>query len=184
MIKLKTNNKVLKLVTCALFAALSCVTTIVVQVPSALGGYVNLGDCSVILGGWLLGGPYGFLAAAIGSALADIIVSFVSYAPGTFVIKGLVALVAYFVYKELKPTPLGKYGFFCRILAAICAETVMITGYYFYESLVLGLGFEGPLLNVPFNAIQGVFAVVTAVILIEIIKSNKFLSKFFEKLNV
>ena len=179
---MKTNNKILKIVMCALFAALSCVTTMVIQVPSPLGGYVNLGDCAVILGGWLLGGPYGFLAAAVGSALADVFVGYAIYAPGTFVIKGLVALVAYFVYKELKPTPLGKYGFFCHIIAAICAELVMIIGYYFYESLVIGLGFAPSLANVPFNAVQGVFAIVSSVILIEIIESNKFLSKFFNKL--
>lgn len=180
---MKTNDKILKLVMCALFAALSCVTTIVVQVPSALGGYVNLGDCAVILGGWLLGGPYGFLAGAIGSALADIVTGYIFYAPGTFVIKGLVALVAYFVYKELKPTPLGKYGFFCRMIAAICAEIVMIIGYYFYSALILGKPFAAALTSVPGNVVQGVFALVTSVILIEIIKSNKFLSKFFNKLN-
>lgn len=180
---MKTDNKILKIVMCALFAALSCVATMVVQVPFA-GGYVNLGDCAVILVGWLLGGPFGFLAAAIGSALADIFVGYAVYAPGTFVIKGLVALIACFIRKELKPSPLGKYGFFCHIIAAICAETVMIIGYYFYDSLALGLGFEGPLLNIPFNAIQGVFAVVSSVIIIEIIMRNKFLARFFDKLNV
>lgn len=177
------KKRPLKIVVCALFAALSCVTTIIVQVPSALGGYVNLGDCAVILGGWLLGGPYGFLAGAIGSALADIITSYVFYAPGTFVIKGLVALVAYFVYKELAPTPLGKYGFFCRVIAAICAEIVMIVGYYFYSALILGDTFAAALTSVPGNVVQGVFAIVTSVIIVEIIKSNKFLSRFFNKLN-
>ena len=181
---MKTNNKILKIVTCALFAALSCVTTMVVQVPSALGGYVNLGDCAAILGGWLLGGPYGFLAAAVGSAFADIFTSYLIYAPGTFVIKGLVALVAYFIYKELSPTPLGKYGFFCRIVAAICAETVMIIGYFFYSSLILGETFAAALTSVPGNVVQGVFAVVSSVILIEIITRNKFLARFFNKLNV
>lgn len=180
---MKANNKIQKIVLCAVFAALSCVTTVIVQVPSALGGYVNLGDCSVILGGWLLGGPYGFLAGAIGSALADVATAYFYYAPGTFVIKGLVALVAYYVYKELKPNPVGKYKFFCRIISAICAEVVMIIGYFFYSSLILGDTFSAALTSIPGNVVQGVFGIVSSVILIEIIMSNKFLAGFFTKLN-
>lgn len=180
---MNTNSKIQKMVLCAVFAALSCVTTIIVQVPSALGGYVNLGDCAVILGGWLLGGPYGFLAGAIGSALADVITGYMFYAPGTFVIKGLVALVAYYVYKELRPNPIGKYRFFCRIISGICAEAVMIIGYFFYSSLILGDTFSAALTSVPGNIVQGVFGIVSSVILVEVILSNKFLSGFFGKLN-
>ena len=43
------------LVQTGLFAALGCVATMVLQVPSPNGGYMNLGDAVVILGAWLLG---------------------------------------------------------------------------------------------------------------------------------
>ena len=41
------------LVQTGLFAALGCVATMVLQVPSPNGGYMNLGDAVVILGAWL-----------------------------------------------------------------------------------------------------------------------------------
>ena len=40
------DKKIRKLVLAALLAALVCVATMVVQIPSPMQGYVNLGDCS------------------------------------------------------------------------------------------------------------------------------------------
>ncbi len=39
--------KVRKLVAAALLAALACGATMVIQIPSPIGGYLNLGDCIV-----------------------------------------------------------------------------------------------------------------------------------------
>ena len=44
-------------------AALVYVATSIIQIPSPVNGYVNLGDCFVLLSGWLLGPWYG--AAAV-----------------------------------------------------------------------------------------------------------------------
>ena len=53
-------RKTRKLVYAALFAALTCVMTMIVKIPvPATGGYVNLGDCVVLLAGWVLGPMYG-----------------------------------------------------------------------------------------------------------------------------
>ena len=90
-----TDKKLQKLVIAAMFAAVITVATIVIQIPSPMNGYVNMGDLFVLLSAWMLGPVYGTAAAAIGSALADIITSYAYYAPGTFVIKGLMALAAY-----------------------------------------------------------------------------------------
>ena len=49
------DRKIKKLVTAAMLAALVCVATIVIQIPSLNQGYLNLGDCFVLLSGWLLG---------------------------------------------------------------------------------------------------------------------------------
>ena len=68
-LKMKKNTK--NLVFAALLAAVTCVATLVIHTPSPLNGYINLGDCFVLLSGWLLGPVYGFLAAGIGSGLAD-----------------------------------------------------------------------------------------------------------------
>ena len=165
---MKTNNKILKIVTCALFAALSCVTTMVVQVPSALGGYVNLGDCAVILGGWLLGGPYGFLAAAIGSALADVFSGYVTYAPATFIIKGSMALIA-FVCLRLMSKRLGSLS--AKLIGGFLAEILMILGYYVFEGFLYG--FIPSLVNMPANVSQGIAGLVLGIILINVLEKTK-----------
>lgn len=88
-----SDSKIKKMVLTALLAALTCVATMIIQIPSPMNGYVNLGDCFVLLSGWLLGPWLGFAAGGIGSMLADIFTGYAHYAPGTLVIKGLVALI-------------------------------------------------------------------------------------------
>ena len=62
-----------------------------------------------------------------------------------------------------------------HILSAIAAELVMILGYFTYEFLILGLclGIEGygisAILNIPFNAVQGLVGILLAVFLYEIL---------------
>ena len=99
-----SDKKVQKLVVSALMAALTYVATMVVQIPSPMNGYVNLGDCFVLLSGWLLGPWYGGAAAGIGSMLTDLLSGYGYYAPGTFVIKGLDALVAALIFKAMGRT--------------------------------------------------------------------------------
>lgn len=96
-----TNKAIRTLVLAALFAALACVATMVIQIPSPMNGYVNLGDCFVLLAGWVLGPVYGSLAAGIGSALADMFTGYMHYAPGTFLIKAVMALIAWALAKAL-----------------------------------------------------------------------------------
>ena len=69
------DQKVKKLVLSALMAALVYVATSIIQIPSPMSGYVNLGDCFVLLSGWLLGPWYGGAAAGIGSMLVDLLCS-------------------------------------------------------------------------------------------------------------
>ena len=95
------NGKTKQIVTAALFAALACVATMVIKIPSPMDGYLNLGDCVVLAAGWLLAPGYGFLAAGLGSGLADLFSGYAAYAPATFAIKGLMALIAFYGFKAL-----------------------------------------------------------------------------------
>lgn len=79
----------------AVFAALICAATLAVQIPTPMtGGYVNVGDCFVLVSAWCLGPWYGFAAGGIGSMLADLLSGYAHYIPGTLLIKGLMATVA------------------------------------------------------------------------------------------
>ena len=144
------NEKLLRMVTAAALAALTCVATMVVSLPiPATKGYFNLGDSIVLLCGAFLGPVYGALAAGLGSALADLFLGYAVYAPGTFAIKGLTALFAALLFRRLRPkTKLAAPA------AAIPAELWMAAGYFLYESTALGYGFAA-LGSVPANLIQG-----------------------------
>lgn len=168
------NKKVFKPVVSALFAAIICVATFLIQIPiAATGGYINMGDCFVILSGYVLGPVYGFLSAAIGSALADLLFGYVAYIPATFIIKGVMALLIALFAAKFKCSTLN-IAFF----AAFC-EFIMILGYFIYECFVLSYGLAA-LYAIPGNIFQGVFAVFASIILIQIIEKNIKLKKLID----
>ncbi len=163
------KDRTRKMVMAAMFAALACVATMVIKVPTPLKGYMNLGDCIVLLAGWTLSPVYGFLAAGIGSALADVFLGYLTYAPATFLIKGLMALLAGFIYRKCS-NKVGKLG--SEIVGGFLAEILMIGGYYVFEGFLYG--FTASLVNIPANAIQGIFGLVVGVVLIKAIEKIKF----------
>ena len=80
-----TDTKISRLSLGALFASLVFIGTFILKIPTpGTGGYIHPGDALVILSGVFLGPNYGFLAAAVGSALADILGGYVFYAPITY----------------------------------------------------------------------------------------------------
>ena len=157
-----TDTKLRKLVLAALFAALTCLMTMVIRVPSPMGGYVNLGDCAVLLSAWVLGPVYGGAAAGVGSMLADLL-GYPLYAPGTLVIKGLMAVAAALIFRTLRPD--SSLSLPALTVSGVTAEIIMVGGYFLYEALDLPLfmGFGmAAAANIPFNMVQGVFGLVAA----------------------
>ena len=163
---MNTNTK--KLVMAALMAALACVATMIIKIPSPLKGYLNLGDCIVLVSGWMLSPTYGFLAAGLGSALADVFSGYVTYAPATFVIKGVMALVAFYGFKLLH-NKLGDLP--SRIVSGIVAEIVMILGYFVFEGFLYG--FIPSAVNIPANGVQGIAGLIIGVILMKMFEKSK-----------
>lgn len=167
---MKNKNATQKLVLAALLAALTCVATMIITIPSPLKGYLNLGDSVVLLAGWMLSPVYGFLAAGLGSALADMFSGYVIYAPATFVIKGLMALVAFYGYKLLHKK---FHNLPARIIAGIAAEVVMILGYFVFEGVLYGFG--PAIVNIPANGVQGIAGLILGCILIKTLEKSKFI---------
>lgn len=162
------NSRTKKIVMAALLAALTCVATMIVKIPSPLKGYVNLGDCIVLTAGWLLPPGYGFLAAGLGSALADLFSGYLVYAPATFIIKGVMAVVAYYGFKLLHKR-LGDL--IPRIISGIAAEILMILGYYVFEGFMYG--FIPSAVNIPANGVQGIAGLIIGVVLIKVLEKTQ-----------
>lgn len=163
---MKTNAK--KIVMAALIAALACVATMIIKIPSPLNGYVNLGDCVVLVAGWMLSPTYGFLAAGIGSAMADLFSGYVVYVPATFAIKGLMALIAYFVAKALQRK---QKKFTAKIVSGIAAEIFMVVGYFVFEGFLYG--FIPSAVNIPANAVQGFAGIIMGILLASVFEKSK-----------
>lgn len=163
---MKSRTK--KITMAAILAVLVCIATMIIKIPSPLKGYINLGDCVVLLSGWILPLPYGFLAAGLGSALADVFSGYIIYAPATFVIKGLMAVVAYCVFKGAS---LRLNKIVSRITSAVLAEIVMVSGYYIFEGFMYG--FIPSAVNIVPNAVQGIAGIIIGAILIQIFEKRK-----------
>lgn len=168
-----------KIVLTALFAALACVATMIIKVPTlATNGYVNIGDTIVLLSAWLIGGVYGGLAAGIGSGLADLLSGYGSYVPGTFVIKFLMAIAAYVIFKAIRKVNGNKVVAY--VVSGIIAEVVMIAGYFVYESIFLGYGL-GAAPSIISNSVQGVTCLVlglASILVLEGTKAVKLIRKY------
>lgn len=153
-----------KLVMSALFAALVCVATMIIKIPIPGGmGYIHPGDAIVILSGMMLGPAYGFFAAGIGSALADLMSGYSFYAPATFVIKGLVALCGAYVYRKM----IQKSKVMSILLCGLIDVLFVVAGYFGYETLLYGIPVA--VVSVAANLIQGGSGIVLTFILYPIL---------------
>lgn len=174
--KFFNKDKILKMCVAAMFTAMICVATMVIQIPVSEMGYLNFGDCFILIACWILGPVYGFAAGGIGSALADIFSGYALYAPGTLVIKGLIAvaasLIAHAFIKQNEKMWLAGH-----VTGAVAGEAIMIVGYFYYDAIILGYGLVPTLASVPMNLLQGGFGAVLGVILIQVIARTGVLKK-------
>ena len=154
-----------------MLAALTCVATMVIKIPSPLNGYINFGDCIVLLSGWLLSPVYGFFAAGLGSALADLFSGYAAYAPATFLIKGLMALIACGGVKLFQKRVDKQFS---RIISGVTAELFMIAGYWLFEGFLYG--FISSAVNIPANGLQGLAGLILGIILIHIFEKHKIMT--------
>ena len=150
------NQKVRKLVLSALMAALVYVATSIIQIPSPVNGYVNLGDCFVLLSGWLLGPWYGAAAAGIGSMLVDLLSGYGHYVPGTLIIKGVDALAAALIFRAMGRSKTAL------LVSGTVGEIIMVVGYFFYASLII-----------PGNIVQGIAGVTIGMALAMVLQKTK-----------
>ena len=166
---MKTTTQ--KIIFSSMLAALTCVATIVIKIPSPLNGYINLGDCIVLLSGWLLSPVYGFFAAGLGSALADLFSGYAAYAPATFLIKGLMALIACGGVKLFQKRVDKQFS---RIISGVTAELFMIAGYWLFEGFLYG--FISSAVNIPANGLQGLAGLILGILLIHIFEKHKIMT--------
>ena len=140
------------------FAALVFVFTAYLHIPS-VNGYVHIGDGFIYFASCLLPLPYALFVGAGGAVLADCLTGYAVWAPGSAVIKALLAVC---FSRSGKKILTGR-----NVLALPIAAVVCVGGYYLYGSLIAG-NFTAPIPDIPGNIMQSVcssvlFAVLAAV---------------------
>ncbi len=171
-----------KLVAAALLAAMTCIATMMIKIPTPTMGYIHLGDGFVLLCGIILGPWMGGLAAGIGSMFSDIFSGYASFAPATLVIKALTAGAAGLLYHRLQSAlPFQKSRSAAIVIGGILGESIMVIGYFLYEAGLaafgsgaltgasLAAGVTSALTGVPFNLVQGVVGILLSVLLVPIL---------------
>ena len=155
------NQNLKKMVMAALFAALACVATMSIRIPTpGTNGYIHPGDAMVVLAGVFLGPIWGLLAAGIGSAMADLLGGYFLYVPITFAVKGAVAFVAGVLYQKTGRTAKSRY--FAVVLGGVGDIVLVAGGYFLCEYLIYG---PSAAASVPANIIQGISGLAISLLL-------------------
>ena len=130
------------------------VITAYLHIPT-YNGYVHCGDGLIFLAACLLPMPYSIIVGALGAMLADLLTGFAIWAPGSMIIKGLLALL--FTCKSNKI--LTKRNLVMLLPAAL----ISAAGYYIYEALITG-SFIASLSGIPGSIIQAVASSILFVV--------------------
>ena len=162
-----------KLVATALFMAFTIIATMFIRIPITFG-YVNLGDAFIFLAVFILGPFCGAIVGGVGAGIADLF-GFAAYAPGTLVIKSVMAVVTWLIYQTLKK--LIKKDMFAEIVAGIVGAIIMAAGYFVYETLLFTTVWAA-FLNMPWSLLQGAVGVALAVTTMRVLSVTKVLKKF------
>ncbi|MFP3984716.1 MAG: ECF transporter S component [Candidatus Bathyarchaeia archaeon] len=150
-----TEEKILSpltLVVTAVFTALVCVATMTISIyVPATYGYFNIGESVIFLSAILFGPFVGAFAGGVGSALADLLLGYWVYAPGTLVIKACEGAVVGILIKR---SPKFGSKLYWRLLTVILGITIgFLLGWigttYYSGEVELTLGSSLLMLYIP-----------------------------------
>lgn len=188
------NEKIIKLTTTALVAALSYVVFTFLQIKVALPGgdatSFHLGNAVCVLGALLLGGVYGGIGGAIGMTIGDLFDPvYIVYAPKTFILKfciGLITgIIAHKIGKISESTD-KKHVFKWSLIASVAGLLFNVifdplVG-YFYKRVIIGKPAAEVALawNITTTSVNAIISVIAAVLIYNalrpvLIKTGMFL---------
>lgn len=164
--ELSSRSQVYTLVLTGLMAALVMAATSSFRIPvPATNGYVHLGDAFIFLSVLILGRRNGTIAAASGSALADLLGGYAHWVPWTFAIKGLMAFafgtLLIMIYNKTSDDSKSGYKAALTSIAMAASSLIMIAGYFTAQRIIYG-NLAAPLAALPGNIIQAAAGVLIA----------------------
>jgi uncharacterized membrane protein len=120
----------------ALFIAIVTLMTFInVPLFGPQGGLIHLGYVALFPIAIVYGRYLGMIAGGVGMALFDILSGWSAWAPGTFLIVGLIGYIV-----GLLTT--GKPGMLQIVGAMVIGSLISVAGYFFYNAFIMGFGVE------------------------------------------
>ena len=189
------NSKTYQLALAALFAALSYAVFTFLQIKIPVGAdmtSIHLGNAVVVLGAFIIGGPLGGIAGAIGMSIGDLLDPvYAPLVPQTLFCKLLIGLITGFVAHRIggiTKTDDPKHILRWTIIAAACGLIFNmfadpIIGYW-YKILILGKPAADLSLKINFVAttINAVVSLVVSVAVYAALRPALQKAGFFMKL--
>ena len=189
------NSKTYQLALAALFAALSYAVFTFLQIKIPVGAdmtSIHLGNAVVVLGAFIIGGPLGGIAGAIGMSIGDLLDPvYAPLVPKTLFCKLLIGLITGFVAHRIggiTKTDDPKHILRWTIIAAACGLIFNmfadpIIGYW-YKILILGKPAADLSLKINFVAttINAVVSLVVSVAVYAALRPALQKTGFFMKL--
>ena len=189
------NSKTYQLALAALFAALSYAVFTFLQIKIPVGAdmtSIHLGNAVVVLGAFIIGGPLGGIAGAIGMSIGDLLDPvYAPLVPKTLFCKLLIGLITGFVAHRIggiTKTDDPKHILRWTIIAAACGLIFNmfadpIIGYW-YKILILGKPAADLSLKINFVAttINAVVSLVVSVAVYAALRPAPHKAGFFMKL--
>lgn len=165
---MQTNKHTSKIVLSALMMCIIMVAIMFIKIPIPFTqGYVHPGDAMIFLAVLVLGWKYGAAAAAFGGMLGDVMGGFAAWAPWTFCIKGIMAVIMGLIIEAVMRKERSR-GFMLAIMIVgmVIAGAFMTAGYYVAEGVMYG-NWVAPVIGIPWNIGQFAVGMVLALILAE-----------------
>lgn len=159
------NRNALRVAVVAVLTAVVVVFTMIVRIPTAKG-YINLCDVAICFIAFTFGPWSAFIAAGLGTALADLFSGYAQWAPISFVVHGLEGLLVALIVRQKNSITIP---FITKILAGIVCMATVSLGYFALSAIFIS-GVSVAAAEIPWNLVQSGVGVVLGLTLSAAVK--------------
>ncbi|MDT4761926.1 ECF transporter S component [Sphaerochaeta sp. PS] len=162
---MEKNRNALKVAVVAVLTAVVVVFTMVVRIPTAKG-YLNLCDVAICFIAFTFGPWSAFIAAGLGTALADLFSGYAQWAPISFVVHGLEGLLVAMIVRQKGSVTISPI---VKLLAGLVCMATVSLGYFALSAYFIS-GFSVAAAEIPWNLVQSGVGVVLGLALAAAVK--------------
>ncbi|MDF2520944.1 MAG: hypothetical protein K0R84_1572 [Clostridia bacterium] len=166
----KTSKRVREMVQIALMTAITYLSVSYLNIPYGSGGVVHLGDSIILISAILLGTRTAVISGAVGMTMFDAFSQYAYYAPYTFVIKAVMALIIGLIANSGNSKGNNTIkNFIGMVLAAAWG----VAGYFGAEAIMYQNIYTASV-NVLGNVIQVTASIAIASVLLPALKRTRY----------